>query len=499
MTSSNVASLLVQPAAGDLIPKQELQPEVKGTGDLFAKTLQNVSGLTQAKDTTPTPKAPEKSGDTPKVELDKTSSKKEIKKEELKEPDMAETIEKVEAVVDEVKEVIKEELDITDEELELAMENLGLITIDLLDPQNLAKLVTELTGEEDSISLVMSEEFANILEDVTDLTNKLLKDIDNTLPEIKEFLVQIKPEGEIAVTDFQMPEKAIDVEQNVTPIQTDIPEEEVIVEKVESTVDTVKSELNVPVKTTEEKTTVQVTEDETQVVEEEGVPTLKVKTETQDNDSENNEFNPEQKQEKTVFKPHESETRTPVIRHENVNPMVQANNEIQFSVQEQVVELPTGETVKASDIANQFIEQAKIFTTTESTTMELTLNPEGLGKIFLEVTQKGNEITAKIFTENDAVKQALESQMANLKTEFNQSSTKVTSIEVSVGTHEFERNLDENGREDSRREEGQQQSSKRRGRIVMTSLDDLSGLMSDEEMLIAQMMKDNGGTLDFMA
>jgi flagellar hook-length control protein FliK len=89
--------------------------------------------------------------------------------------------------------------------------------------------------------------------------------------------------------------------------------------------------------------------------------------------------------------------------------------------------------------------------------------------------------------------------MANLKSEFTQSNTKVTSVEVSVGTHEFERNLDENGREDARREEGRQQSSKRRGRIDITSLDDLTGLMSDEEMLIAQMMKDNGGTLDFMA
>ena len=164
------------------------------------------------------------------------------------------------------------------------------------------------------------------------------------------------------------------------------------------------------------------------------------------------------------------------------------------------MELPTGESVKASDIVNQFIEQARVLTTNESTTMELTINPEGLGKIFLEVTQKGNEITAKIFTENDAVKQALESQMANLRTEFNQNSTKVTSIEVSVGTHEFERNLDENARQDSQREEqAREQSSRRRGRIDLNSLDELSGLMSDEEMLIAQMMRDNGGTLDFMA
>ncbi|CBK74812.1 Flagellar hook-length control protein [Butyrivibrio fibrisolvens 16/4] len=178
----------------------------------------------------------------------------------------------------------------------------------------------------------------------------------------------------------------------------------------------------------------------------------------------------------------------------------QQNNEIQFTPETSVVTLPTGETVKAEDIANQLIEQAKVMTDSEATTMEMTLNPEGLGKIFLQVTQKGDEITAKIFTENDAVKQALENQMASLRTEMNQSNTKVTSIEVSVGAHEFERNLDENARDNSsNQEQASKQSAKRNSRINLNSLDELTGLMSDEDMLIAQMMKDNGGTLDFMA
>ena len=131
--------------------------------------------------------------------------------------------------------------------------------------------------------------------------------------------------------------------------------------------------------------------------------------------------------------------------------------------------------------------------------MEMTLNPEGLGKIYLEVTQKGNDIVAKIFTENDAVKQALESQMANLKLEMNQSSTKVTSIEVSVGTHEFERNLEEDARNQQQRNEQEDRSRKQTRGINLNSLDELSGLMSDEDALIAQMMIDNGNTLDYQA
>ena len=81
--------------------------------------------------------------------------------------------------------------------------------------------------------------------------------------------------------------------------------------------------------------------------------------------------------------------------------------------------LPNGTTVNSEDIVNQLVEQARVLNTSESTTMEMTLNPEGLGKIYLAITQKGDEIIAKIFTENDAVKQALENQMANLRLEFN--------------------------------------------------------------------------------
>ena len=174
--------------------------------------------------------------------------------------------------------------------------------------------------------------------------------------------------------------------------------------------------------------------------------------------------------------------------------------EIQFSPEEQLVSLPTGQTVSSEEIVNQLVEQARILNEAESTTMEMTLNPEGLGKIFMEVTQKGDEITARIFTENDAVKQALESQMANLRVEMTQnSSAKVTSIEVSVGTHEFEKNLEEDARNEQRRDEQANQSEKRSSRINLNSMDDLTGLMSEEDVLIAQMMKDNGNTLDFQA
>jgi flagellar hook-length control protein FliK len=90
--------------------------------------------------------------------------------------------------------------------------------------------------------------------------------------------------------------------------------------------------------------------------------------------------------------------------------------------------------------------------------------------------------------------------MANLRLELNQNSAKVTSIEVSVGTHEFERNLEQNAQDESRRDDQMRKEAPRRNtRIDLNNLDELTGMMSDEDMLIAQMMMENGNTLDFQA
>ena len=51
--------------------------------------------------------------------------------------------------------------------------------------------------------------------------------------------------------------------------------------------------------------------------------------------------------------------------------------------------------------------------------------------------------------------------------------------------------------EQADRQAAEQQSGRRN--ININSLDELSGLMSEEETLVAQMMRDNGGTVDFTA
>ena len=493
MTSSNVSNLLVRVSQVDVSITSDKMAKQTATG-LFEKTLKGVADRVPSADTNANSTLPEKQVETKNVKPETQNDiTRNIKQEEKPQVDNKEIVEKVETVVEEVKEVIKDQLDVTEEDIEKAMENLGLTFIDLLNPQCLAQLVSELTGETESITLVLSDDFAGILDKVTDLTNQLFDETKNSFVELKELILQDDSKV-VENVDFTNISSEIEIpettEPEMEPVVKDVIQEEVQVEThIPTNQDNLKpvEKQEAPV---EENTTVV---DETKEV---------LKPVAPENNQQNNQSESEEKEEPSQVQeklPEKNQHESNVIREEGILPP-QQNLQPQFVSEEAVVTLPTGESVKAEEIVNQLVEQAKVMTDSESTTMEMTLNPEGLGKIFLEVTQKGSEITAKIFTENDAVKAALESQMAALRAEVNQTSTKVTSIEVSVGTHEFERNLDENGRENSQnQEQASRQSSKRNSRININSLDDLTGMMSEEDLLIAQMMKDNGGTLDFMA
>jgi flagellar hook-length control protein FliK len=172
------------------------------------------------------------------------------------------------------------------------------------------------------------------------------------------------------------------------------------------------------------------------------------------------------------------------------------------------VEAPVAETeaplsytsVDALDLIEQVAENVKVVLANDSTSMEMQLNPENLGKIYLNVSTKEGMVNAQIAAQNEAVKEALETQIATLRENLNQAGVKVDAIEVTVASHEFEKNLEQNEHrgEQQQAEEASAQPSARRS-IRMDSLDELSGLMTEEEILAAQIMKDNGNSVDLTA
>jgi flagellar hook-length control protein FliK len=156
-------------------------------------------------------------------------------------------------------------------------------------------------------------------------------------------------------------------------------------------------------------------------------------------------------------------------------------------------------SVDAMDLIEQIAENVRVSVSEGTTSMEMQLNPENLGKIYLQISAKEGVVNASITASNEAVRAALEAQVADLRQSLDQAGVKVDAIEVTVASHEFEQNLDQNfGREEQEGERQQAQASQRRN-INLSSLDELSGMMTEEEALVAQIMRDNGNSVDLTA
>ena len=155
--------------------------------------------------------------------------------------------------------------------------------------------------------------------------------------------------------------------------------------------------------------------------------------------------------------------------------------------------------VDVEDILRQVSQLTRVFVTQAESSVEMQLNPANLGKIYLQVVSREGVITAQIAAQNEAVKEALESQVATLKENMNQQGMKVEAIEVTIASHEFERNLEENQQNAAREQQEEEAAKNSRRNINLNNLDELEGVMSEEESLAAKMMAEQGNSMDITA
>ncbi len=97
----------------------------------------------------------------------------------------------------------------------------------------------------------------------------------------------------------------------------------------------------------------------------------------------------------------------------------------------------SGRMAQMIDIVNQIIEQVKVNLTRETTSMEIQLNPESLGKVNLTVSAKEGVMVANFAVQTEMAKEAIESQMHILKEQFDQKGIKVEAVEVTVTDFAF--------------------------------------------------------------
>lgn len=381
-----------------------------------------------------------------------------------------------------VKEILKDELGVSDEQVEDAMSILGLQWMDLLNPASLSQLVTQLTGTEDACSLLMSEEFTNIMQN----TDELVQSLSETLGISKDEWVALQNQLAELTADFN---ETVDMADG--GVQEIAPQTDATITSQDTTVMAATVQMT---HTTEETQNVQP-EEET----EDAAPVIQVNA-SEDAQTENN-VSENASGEMGEPAAQSQKTKESSVNEHAQNMEFQVRAEQQSVAPEEVNKVASRTTIDVQDIMNQITEFAKVNLSPENSSIEMQLNPENLGKVYLHIaaTKEGN-ITAELAVSSETVKTALEAQIADLRTSLNQQGIKVDAVEVAIASHEFERNLEQNASGEEQQGSQREESGRTAGRrLFRGELDELSGLMNEEEALAAQIMKDHGNTMDVTA
>jgi len=384
-----------------------------------------------------------------------------------------------------VKEILKDELGVSDEQVKDAMSILGLQWMDLLNPASLSQLVTQLTGTEDACSLLMSEEFTNIMQN----TDELVQSLSETLGISKDEWVALQNQLTELTADFN---ETVDMADG--GVQEMAPQTDATITSQETQDTTVTAATVQMTHTTEETQNVQP-EEET----EDEAPVIQVNA-SEDAQTENN-VSEDASGEMDEPAAQSQKTKESSVNEHAQTMEFQVRAEQQTVAPEEVNKVASRTTIDVQDIMNQITEFAKVNLSSENSSIEMQLNPENLGKVYLHIaaTKEGN-ITAELTVSSETVKTALEAQIADLRTSLNQQGIKVDAVEVTIASHEFERNLEQNAAGEEQQGSQREESGRTAGRrLFRGELDELSGLMNEEEALAAQIMKDHGNTMDVTA
>lgn len=377
--------------------------------------------------------------------------------------DNPEVKEALETLEKELVQEIAKELDMDPEELVELMTALGMKPLDMLQPENLAKLYMECNNQMDATMVVTCEQFQELLSQVKSLGEEVRHDLSmdkNQFAEavsMMEALEQPVELDESMAKELMAQDSATHKINEVTTeaVETDIPlEEDGQAQQVETMEETVKA----------------VEDTDTQSM---------MKQESFD-----------QRGEDTFHQETGTQTGS-VVMSDNSSV---SNAEIPEAPHTYVDITDTIQMIR------QLADNVRVAVSTDTQWMEMQLNPENLGKMLLHVSQKEGAVSAQITTQNEIVRENLMLQMANLQERLESAGLKVDAIEITVSSHAFEQNLEQgqNRQEQDQAAEHRNTGSTRRN-LNLSELDGLSGLMSEEEQLVAQIMRDNGNSVDFTA
>ncbi len=383
----------------------------------------------------------------------------------------AEVREDVEEAAGELVEEVSKVLDIPIEKVEEVMEILGLTAVDLFDPTNLKQLLLNLTDSTDELSLVTNETLYNNLQQlfgkVNDTLGVLQEELGLDADELKALLSEISAEQKQPV-------------ETQEPVTAPVGEEpEVSVEGMKDyAVSVEKDGGTVQIKVTVDDASGQkhVSEQVTDTAKPEAAPLAK----------KGNEADTGYKEEGNAGQ-------------NAANAFLQNLTGGRTEEVEAPVERPVYTQPETNQIMDQIVEYMKINIKPETQELEMQLHPASLGTVHVQLAAKDGVITAQFAAQNETVKAVLETQMIQLKEQFEEQGIKVEAVEVTVASHAYNDQYGEQQEAADQENEG----AKKNARRINLNLDEMEeeGLeeLDDSERIAVEMMQANGNTVDYTA
>lgn len=379
------------------------------------------------------------------------------------------------------KDVVKsvsDDLGVDEKKVTEAMETLGLTALDLLNPQNLAQLARELTGAADDAGLLLNADFKQLLSDVTALCDVFVEETGVSVETIAQLTEEMQELTVTAGTDNGELQTEAAASDGMTEADTAQNASDTMTTDADEYADTTAADAN-------PENAKALTEDQNQSSDETagGEPDQIITAE------------PVQRRQNNSAT---SETRGGQFTEQLANAVNEAMAEADAAGG--MSQTASYTSVDAIDVIHQIVERLHISQGTDTTTIEMQLNPENLGRIYINISSREGSVHAQLYAQNEDVRIALEAQIATLTENLNQAGVKVDAVEIAVATHEFERNLEQNaGSGEEQQEEAKERNQTSRRSLRLDGFEDPELTLSEEEALIAQMMKDNGNSVDFTA
>ena len=392
----------------------------------------------------------------------------------------------VENVANEITNEVRDILGVDDETLANAMTALGFSALDLLDTSNLAKLVLTINGSSEFTDLLTDENMMNQLNSLIDvveninweeLTGMSKEDFATVLANSTqqgdiehENLMTTVSDGEtFSVIQEDASDRQVNVQTDVSDNITDVSDN---ITDVSDNITDVK-------------------EDVSEVVEKNQSEAEQGSAQT---DSDAGKNMSEEIAESTLSDDDAVSSRQTNVQNNFIQNMEQAAANVE---QTQSARPDTVRMQQMVDIVNQVGEKIKVSLGTESTSMEMQLNPEHLGKVLLNVSSKNGMMTAVFSVQSEEAKAALESQMFTLRENLELRELKVDAVEVNVSDFDFSRS-------DQAMDGGQSKADDGNGKQMKFDFGDDSSDESaisneEKEAVRKQVMRDNGSQIDFTA